>query len=811
MAKLVSEMLQQGHIRPSHSPFSSPVLLVRKKDSTFRFCIDYQALNAVTIKDKFPIPTIDELLDDLGSATVFTKLDLCSGYHQIRLHQKDTYKSAFRTADGHYEFLVMPFGLSNAPSTFQSMMNQIFAPFLHRFVVVFFDDILVYSRSMEDHANHLVQVFKSLDSHQLHLKLSKCVFCQHFVEYLDHLVSARQVRPDPRKIESMVAWPQPQSPKQLRGFLGLTGYYRRFVRNYAGIAAPLTDMLCHNSFHWTPAALEAFAALKNAMTTAPVLRLPDFSIDFVVETDASNVGIGAILMQQEQPIAFFSKKLSPRLQASSTYTRELHAITESVQKWRQYLLGRFFVVRTDHKSIRKLLQQTIQTPEQHVYVRKLLGFHFRIEYRTESSNKAADALSRIPESAPIASEPAALLTLTTVSTPISEILEVLRREATTLPDLIDLESSVKEGNQNQAFSVRNGLIFYHHRYYVSPFSSLIPKLLQEAHDSPMAGHAGIKRTLVRLATIYFWPNMCKSVEQHIATCLICQQTKYSTQPPAGLLQPLPPPAQVWEAVTMDFITGLPPSRGYTVILVVVDRLTKSAHFGPLPTGFTALKTAELFADIVVKHHGFPASIVSDRDPIFLSSFWQDLFKLCGTKLHHSSAYHPQTDRQTEVVNRGLEQYLRAFSQDKPTAWASYLGWAEFCHNTTYNETIRMTPFQALYGRLPPTVPPFAPGSTKNQALEELLMERDELIRTLKANIRQAQARMKLKADAGRRELEFQIGDMVLVKLQPYRQSSVAGRKPPKLSKRYYGSFEITDRIGAVSYRLKLPQTEVATI
>ena len=243
--------------------------------------------------------------------------------------------------------------------------------------------------------------------------------------------------------------------------------------------------------------------------------------------------------------------------------------------------------------------------------------------------------------------------------------------------------------------------------------------------------------------------MRKDVEQHVAACLVCQQIKYSTQVLTGLLQPLPIPSLVWDELIMDFITGLPLSRGFEVILVVVDRLSKSAHFGALPSQFTAVKTTSLFTDMVVKLHGFPSSIISDCDPIFMNNFWQKLFELSRTQLRHSATYHSQTDGQSEVVNRGFEQYLRAFTQDKPQTWFSFLGWAEFCYNTSYHSSLRMTPFQALYGRLSPTIPSYSKGFTSIQALEDMLMERDSMLCSLKENLRQAQHRMAQKANLHR--------------------------------------------------------------
>jgi len=419
-------------------------------------------------------------------------------------------------------------------------------------------------------------------------------------------------------------------------------------------------------------------------------------------------------MQNKHPIAFFSKTLSPSMKRQSTYTRELYAITEAIAKFRHYLLGRKFIIRTDHQSLMALLEQNLHTPYQYKWLHKLLGYDLEIHYKPGNENVPADALSRSYFAA--------------WSTPNLDWLQILKTDLEHDEKLKMVLHQCQEGNQGVThYNCRNGILLWKNRVVIPRNNSLISLVLQEYHDSSSGGHFGVAKTVERICSNFYWPDMQKHIREYVLNCSICQKAKSETKLPAGLLQPLSVPSQIWKAICMDFFTSLPLSQGFSVIMVIIDRLTKFAHFLPLKHDFTSKSVAEVFVKNVIKLHGFPRIIVSDRDKVFISKFWQQLFRLQGTILVMSSTYHPETDGQSEVLNKTLEMYLRCLCYDNPKNWTTMLPWAQYWYNTTWRSNIKMTPYKALYGRDPPTLIKYEVSDQAEVSLQEILVARDKLL------------------------------------------------------------------------------------
>ncbi|KAL0553899.1 hypothetical protein IC582_007803 [Cucumis melo] len=818
----LQELLDKGFIRPSVSPWGAPVLFVKKKDESMRLCIDYRELNKVTVKNRYPLPRIDDLFDQLQGATVFSKIDLRSGYHQLRIKDEDVPKTAFRSRYGHYEFIVMSFGLTNAPAVFMDLMNRVFREFLDTFVIVFIDDILIYSKTEAEHEEHLRMVLKTLRDNKLYAKFSKCEFWLKQVSFLGHVVSKDGVSVDPAKIEAVTGWTRPSTVSEVRSFLGLAGYYRRFVENFSRIATPLTQLTRKGApFVWSKACEDSFQTLKQKLVTAPVLTVPDGSGSFVIYSDASKKGLGCVLMQQGKVVAYASRQLKSHEQNYPTHDLELAAVVFALKIWRHYLYGEKIQIFTDHKSLKYFFTQKELNMRQRRWLELVKDYDCEILYHPGKANVVADALSRkVSHSAALITRQAPLhrdLERAGIAVSVGAVtmqLAQLTVQPTLRQRIIDAQSNdpylvekrgLAEAGQTAEFSLSSdGGLLFERRLCVPSDSAVKTELLSEAHSSPFSIHPGSTKMYQDLKRVYWWRNMKREVAEFVSKCLVCQQVKAPRQKPAGLLQPLSIPEWKWENVSMDFITGLPRTlRGFTVIWVVVDRLTKSVHFVPGKSTYTASKWAQLYMSEIVRLHGVPVSIVSDRDARFTSKFWKGLQTAMGTRLDFSTAFHPQTDGQTERLNQVLEDMLRACALEFPGSWDSHLHLMEFAYNNSYQATIGMAPFEALYGKCCRS--PVCWGEVGEQRLmgPELVQSTNEAIQKIRSRMHTAQSRQKSYAYVRRKDLEFEVGDKVFLKVAPMR-GVLRFERRGKLSPRFVGPFEILERIGPVAYRLALP-------
>lgn len=798
----VQDLLTKWLIQPSTNPFSSPLLLVKKKDGSWQPVIDYRYLNALTVRGQFPIPVFDELMDELAGASWFSTLDLNAGFHQIRLQAGEEPKTAFQTHLGHYEFKVMSFGLCGAPGTFQGAMNFTLQPLLRKCALVFFDDILVYSKSFADHVEHLRQVFQLLLADSWKVKLSKCSFAQRQIAYLGHIISQEGISTDQSKVEAVSSWPVPSSVKELRSFLGMAGYYRKFVRHFAILAKPLTELLKKNAlFVWTSVHQDSFAALKAALISAPVLAMPDFTKPFCVETDACAGGVGAVLLQGGHPLAYISKPLGPKTSGLSTYEKEYLAILLAVEQWRIYLQHQEFTIYTDQRSLAHLADQRLNTPWQQRVFTKLLGLQYKIQYKPGMTNAVADALSRRPH--PDSAAPVDhIFALSSVDPSwISEVISGYSAD----PHAIGLLDRLAVAPSSAPpFVLSGGLLRYHGCIWLGSNSALQHKVMSALHDSPVGGHSGFPVTYRRLKQLFAWRGMKSAVKTFVAGCSVCQQAKPDRSKLPGLLLPLPVPSSAWQIISMDFVEGLPRSQNKDCILVVVDKFTKYGHFIPLSHPFTAATVAKAFFNNVYRLHGLPESIISDRDRVFTAQLWQELFKLAGVTLRMSSSYHPQTDGQTERVNQCMETFLRCYVHACPSKWLDWLSLAEYWYNTSSHSALACSPFEALYGRPPRSLGITSADACSAPELSQWLQERSVMTRLLQQHLLRAQQRMKRQADKSRSERQFSVGDLVYLKLQPYVQSSLAARANQKLAFKFFGPFRVLAKINEVAYKLELP-------
>ncbi|KAI2647999.1 Transposon Tf2-9 polyprotein [Labeo rohita] len=749
MEDYIEEALESGFIRVSTSPAAAGFFFVSKKDGGLRPCIDYRGLNNVTVKFRYPLPLVPPALEQLREATIYSKLDLRSAYNLIRIKEGDEWKTAFLTTRGHYEYQVMPYGLANAPAVFQSFINEILKDFMNKFVIAYIDDILIFSKSEAEHISHVRAVLSRLLEHQLYVKAEKCEFHVHQTSFLGYQVSHQGVKMDLSKIQAVTEWSRPSTVKELQRFLGFANFYRRFIQQ---TQETLLDRRRRTCIRYP----------QGKLHYRPILKHPDPELPFVVEVDASDCGIGAVLSQRHgqpgklHPCAFYSRKLISAERNYDVGNKELLSMKAAIEEWRHWLEGAKhpFQVITDHKNLEYIKGAKRLNPRQARWALFFTRFNFTVTYRPGSKNSKADALSRQHDPHMDLPPPEPILPPTVILAPISwDIMEEIQRRHEQDPPPPQCPPN---------------------KLYVP--QDMRQQVLQWVHTSLSAGHPGISRTLHLVKNSFWWPSMTADTSTFVKSCQICAQSKTPKELPSGLLQPLPIPQRPWSHLSIDFVTDLPPSQEFTTILVIIDRFSKSCLYG------------------------LPEDIVSDRGTQFTSQVWKAFCKQLDINVSLTSGYHPQSNGQVERLNQEIGRYLRSYCSREQHRWSEFLPWAEYAQNSLTHSSTGLTPFQCVLGFQPPMFP-WSGEPSSVPAVDDWIKRSERVWDS--AHVRLQRAVRNQEIQATRRRLPhppYQPGQRVWLSTRDIKL-----RLPSrKLSPRYVGPFKILKRINEVTYQLELP-------
>lgn len=840
--KLLKDMLERDVIQPSSSPWASPVVLVQKKDGTLRFCVDYRKLNAITRKDAYPIPRIDDTLDTLAGSCWFSTLDLLSGYWQVEVAEEDRPKTAFCTKEGLFEFKVMPFGLCNAPATFQRLMDLVLAGVQWSTCLVYLDDIIVVGRTFEEHLCNVRGVLDKLKQAGLRLKPKKCAFFQKEVRYLGHVVSEGGVATDLSKTEEVATWPEPTSLSEVQEFLGLANYYRRFIQNFAQIAKPLHQLSEKSrEFQWTEKCAEAFRELKQHLTSAPVLAFPDYSQPFVLDTDASGVGIGAVLSQvqkgEERVIAYASRTLTKPERRYCVTRRELLAVVVYTQHFRHYLLGRPFMLRTDHGSLTWL--QSFKEPEGQLarWLEQLQEFDFQIMHRRGRSHGNADALSRRPceqcgLSHGVISEATSETLCMVVEDPEQQpvvpthdlrqlqleddnVGPVLKaREANRKPGPADLAGKSRElARLVQLWDqllVRDGTLY---RQYEDEQGSgchlqlVAPKpkreeILRDLHSGAWGGHLGEKKMLSRLRERFYWPGYTDDVQLWCRNCPECAARKTSAPRRRAPLQSMRSgyPMQI---VATDIVGPFPKTdSGNVYVLVAADCFTRWVEAYAIPNQ-EAVTVATKLVDEMFCRFSVPEQLHSDQGRQFESAVMQEVSRILQIRKSRTTPYHPQSDGLVERFNRTLLDMLATTVRKYPKEWETHLQKLCMAYNTSVHSSTGFTPFYLMFGRqakLPIDVAYGNPTPESDSVSQYAATMKDSLeqaYRRVREQSGKSAKRQKELYDQKVHGKACEVGDLVWL-----HSPAVPRGQSRKLHCPWVGPFEVVKRLSDVVYRIR---------
>ena len=879
--KWIDEQMAKGNIRPSSSPAAAPVLIVKKPGGGLRVCIDYRGLNALTVKSRYPIPLVQETLNRIAGKKFFTKLDVIAAFNRIRIAAGDEWKTAFTTRYGQYECVVMPFGLCNAPGTFQSYINDALREFLDDFASAYLDDCLVFSDTLEEHIEHVKKVLHKLQEAGLQLDIDKCEFHVQETKYLGLIITPEGIKMDPQKIQAIQDWTTPRNVKDVLSFLGFANFYRRFIHKFGRIAAPLTNLTRtkeNPSFDWTAECERAFQELKAAFISAPVLALFKSGSKTRLETDASDYVTSAILEQADdegiwRPVAFISKKMSPQECNYEIYDKELLAIVQAFEEWRPELMAfegtdeetdferfatddeDFVSVYSDHKNLEYFMSTKQLNRRQARWAEFLSQFKFKIIYRPGVQGTKPDSLTRLSKDLPqsdddprVAHQRQTILTedrlqaedskatsaAMTVESSIYDEIRALYKDKKVIEAMAQIEKGedvpfLRQNKVNASeATLKDGFIWLPNQYgekslfvppEVSDASKARTRILRAFHDAPSSGHPGISKTYELVARNFCWPQMQKTIKRYIRNCRTCHVSKSTHHPYSGLLASLPAPYKPWRDIAMDFVVELPSSKSscdgqsYKNILTVTDRFTKEKHLIPV-LSMKAEYIAHIYVKYVYSRHGPIGTIVSDRGSQWVSAFWKRFCAILKSEQKLSTAYHPETDGQSENTNKSMEQYLRTFCSYAQDDWVDWLPLAEFALNNHASEATGVSPFFANRGynpdlsllladtKIPLKAMP-QPQRLKAQEANDFGTRMNQIHEFVRQNICLAQATQEDNANNSRSPApshQYKVGDWAYVNTKNWSTD----RPAKKLDHKFEGPFEVSEVLPHNVYRLNLP-------
>lgn len=857
----IVENLQKGFIAPSTSGFASPVLFVKKPNGSLRFCVDYRKLNHITKKDPYPLPRMDELFTRMSDAVIFTKLDIRAAFNRIRMDPSCEEMTTFRTKYGCYKCKVLPFGLCNGPATYQRYMNDVLMDYLDDFCVAYLDDILIWSRTEQEHHQQVKKVLTRLREAGLQADIKKSEFDVNRTRYLGYILTTEGLEIDPEKVEPLRNWKRPYTVTGVKSFTGFCGFYRQFIANFGEIALPLTRLQKpSNPFEWTEECQVSFDKLRNALLQLVKLYHYQPQFETKLETDASDMVVGGVMSQLHPdgkwyPLGFYSKTLSGPEINWEIHDKELFAIIEAFKRWRPELASTYAQVKvfSDHRALEYFMLTKVLTAKQVRWMEFLTEFNFKIIYHDGLSNSKADILSRREQdisgqeqikrdsrsrlllgpnrlderiNAELADSFVSVNHLARTLCPLERIEEETEptptptRNGPAVPTfnsiqlILDLKKQNIAGFQSTRndlpddFSVDNeGILLYKQRMVLERHSELTTSLIHEAHTQISSAHPGGRKTYQLLAPKYYWRGMEVDCRRFVDNCTACQLNHARHTKKPGILNPLPIPNYPMQHICMDFKEFPPDKHGYDSILVIIDRLSKATVTIPCHKTITARQLARLYIEWIYRFGHSPETIISDRGPQFISSFWIEFCRIIGVKIKLATAYHKETDGQTEIMNKYIDLRLRPYVNFYQDNWSEMLPMMDRVQLTMPHASIGMEPYQLLFGMAPRTswdwkTPPTAnPTEEMNVADAKLVADRmHSAWKLAKANMEAAQQRMVKATDAHRAPISWEVGSRVYLSTKNLKKH----RPSRKLSQQWEGPYKILERTGPDTFRLELP-------